>query len=521
MKFNSCLFGASGLLVISACTAVQSRQEMPDIVFILADDLGYGDISFLNPESKIRTASIDRIAQSGVAFTDAHSGSAVSTPTRYGILTGRYSWRSELKSGVLNGYSGALITPERKTLPQMLRESGYNTACIGKWHLGWHWNNIEKGNDSVDYSLPITDGPNARGFDYFFGFSGSLDMPPYIYVENDQPTSLPGRITTGNNITYGNPGYDGSFWREGPTGSDFSHIECTPEFFRRAGNYITEMTGHKKPYFLYLALPSPHTPILPTDDFKGKSGINPYADFIIMIDEEIGKLIEIIEKTGESRNTIIVFTSDNGTSPWADIKSLDSKGHSTSYIYRGYKADLYEGGHRVPCFMQWPAKIKKPHIVEQTICLNDFMRTFAAITGFKLAENEAEDSYNLLPALLNPGYRKTIREATVHQSINGNLAIRKGDWKLLMTPGSGGWSFPRPGKEEEGLPLVQLFNLKQDPSEQVNLHAEHPEIVTELTELLNKYIEEGRSTPGITQKNEGEFPDRLKSISAINPNIGF
>ena len=242
----------------------------------------------------------------------------------------------------------------------------------------------------------------------------------------------------------------------------------------------------------------------------GKSGINPYADFIIMIDEEIGKLIEIIEKNGESRNTIIVFTSDNGTSPWADIKSLDSKGHSTSYIYRGYKADLYEGGHRVPCFMQWPAKIKKPHIVEQTICLNDFMRTFAAITGFKLAENEAEDSYNLLPALLKPGYRKTIREATVHQSINGNLAIRKGDWKLLMTPGSGGWSFPRPGKEEEGLPLVQLFNLKQDPSEEVNLHAEHPEIVIELTELLKKYIEEGRSTSGITQKNEGEFPDRLK-----------
>lgn len=510
MKFNSYLFGAAGLMVIHACTGVRSKQEMPNIVFILADDLGYGDISFLNPESKIRTSNIDRIAQSGVAFTDAHSGSAVSTPTRYGILTGRYSWRSELKSGVLNGYSGDLITPERKTLPQMLRERGYNTACTGKWHLGWHWNNIEKGNDSVDYSLPISEGPVERGFDYFFGFSGSLDMPPYIYVENDRPTSLPDRITNGNNITHGNPGYDGSFWREGPTGSDFFHIECTPELFRKAGKYIEDMTGQEKPYFLYLALPSPHTPILPTDDFKGKSGINPYADFIMMIDEEIGKLLAVIERTGESNNTIIVFTSDNGTSPWADIKTLESKGHKTSYIYRGYKADLYEGGHRVPCFMQWPAKIKKPHVVEQTICLTDFMATFAAITEYKPAENEAEDSYNLLPALLNPGYRKTIREATVHQSINGNLAIRKGDWKLLMSPGSGGWSFPRPGKEEEGLPPVQLYNLKEDPSEKVNRQAEHPEIVKELTDLLKIYIEEGRSTQGTPQKNEGEFPDQLK-----------
>ena len=486
MRFNFYLLGASGLIIIPACTGLQLKQEMPNIVFILADDLGYGDISFLNPDSGIRTPNIDRIAQSGVAFTDAHSGSAVSTPTRYGILTGRYSWRSELKSGVLDGYSGALISPERKTLPQMLRERGYNTACIGKWHLGWHWNNIEKGNDSVDYSKSITEGPTERGFDYFFGFSGSLDMPPYIYVENDRPTSLPARITTGNNITNGNPGYDGSFWREGPTGSDFFHIECTPEFFRRAGKFIEEMAGNEKPYFLYLALPSPHTPILPTDQFKGKSEINPYADFIMMIDDEIGKMLDLIGKTGESSNTIVVFSSDNGTSPWADIETLESKGHRTSYIYRGHKADLFEGGHRVPCFMQWPAKIRKPHVVEQTICLNDFMATFGAITGYEPSENEAEDSYNLLPAILKPGYRKTIREATVHQSINGNLAIRKGDWKLLMTPGSGGWSFPRPGKEEAGLPPVQLYNLKEDPSEQINLYAEHPEIVKELTDLLKE-----------------------------------
>lgn len=508
MKSELYIAGLGCILLLPACG--QKNYEKPNIVFILADDLGYGDVSCLNPDSKIPTPNINRIARTGVTFTDAHSSSAVSTPTRYGLLTGRYSWRSEMKSGVLNGYSEALIPESRKTMAQMLREVGYNTACIGKWHLGWKWNNIEKGNDSVDFSKPITDGPTERGFDYFFGISASLDMPPYVYVENDMPTSIPDRITTGNNISYGSPGYDGSMWREGPTGSDFFHIECTPEFFRRAGKYIEEKAREKKPYFLYLALPSPHTPILPTDEFKSKSGINPYADFVMMVDAEVGKLLDIIEGTGESENTIIVFTSDNGTALWADIKTLESKGHMTSYIFRGYKADLYEGGHRIPCFLSWPARIRKPHVVRQTICLNDFYATFAAVTGYKIADNEAEDSYNLLPALLKPGYRKIIREATVHQSVNGNLAIRKGDWKLLMTPGSGGWSFPRPGKEEKGLPPVQLFNMKNDPSEQKNLQAEYPEIVKELTELLKKYIEDGRSTPGIPQKNEGEFPAKLR-----------
>ena len=202
------------MLLLPACSAKEYPNVNPNILFILADDLGYGDISFLNPGSKIQTPNIDRIAKSGVAFTDAHSGSAVSTPTRYGILTGRYSWRSELKSGVLDGYSRALIPPGRKTLPHILREKGYTTACIGKWHLGWDWNDFEKGNDSIDFSKPVSNGPISRGFGYFFGFSGSLDMPPYVYVENDQPTSLPDRITIGNNITYANPGYDGSFWRE-------------------------------------------------------------------------------------------------------------------------------------------------------------------------------------------------------------------------------------------------------------------------------------------------------------------
>jgi len=510
MKFNSYLLGISGLIILPSCSGVQSKHKMPDIVFILADDLGYGDISFLNPGSNIRTPNIDRIAQSGVAFTDAHSGSAVSTPTRYGILTGRYSWRSELKSGVLDGYSRALIPGDRKTLPMMLRGKGYTTACLGKWHLGWDWYDFDKGIDSIDFSKPVSSGPISLGFDYFFGFSGSLDMPPYVYVENDQPTSLPDRITTGNNITYGYPGYDGSFWREGPTGSDFNHIDCTPEFFVRAANYIIEKQNSKTPYFLYLAIPSPHTPILPTPEFSGKSGLNQYADFVMMIDSEVGKLLDLLERGGESRNTIVVFASDNGVSPWADIKTLESHGHNPSYIFRGYKADLYEGGHRIPCVMQWPAAINRPHKIEQTICLNDFMATFAAITGYQLSDNEAEDSYNLLPAILKPGYNKIIREATVHHSINGSFAIRKGDWKLLLAPGSGGWRYPRPGREEDSLPPVQLYNIKEDPSEKINLQSEFPEKVNELKELLLKCIKSGRSTPGKSQKNDGELPDPFR-----------
>lgn len=510
MKLNLLLLGAGGFIIIPSCTGVRDLPEKPNIVFILADDLGYGDISSLNPESKIRTPNIDRIARSGVTFTDAHSSSAVSTPTRYGLLTGRYNWRSELKSGVLNGYSRALIHPGRKTLPAMLKEKGYTTACIGKWHLGWDWYNIEKGKDSIDFSKPISNGPLSRGFDYFFGISASLDMPPYVYVENNLPTSVPDRVTKGNNIQYGNPGYDGSYWREGPTGSNFYHIDCTPEFFRRAEKYISEHLGSEKPFFLYLALPSPHTPILPSDEFKGKSGLNLYGDFVLMIDDAVGRILNILKKNKDGRNTIVVFTSDNGTSPWADIQTLESKGHKTSYIFRGYKADLYEGGHRIPCLMQWPGVIKKPHKVEQTVCLNDFMATFAAITNYQIKDNEAEDSYNLLPAVLNNGYKKVIREATVHHSINGSFAIRKGDWKLLLAPGSGGWSFPRPGKEDKGLPPVQLYNIKEDPCEKVNLQDKYPEVVNELRNLLLKYIREGRSTPGTSQKNDGELPGLLK-----------
>ncbi len=489
-------------LLLASGATVRSQEAKPNIVFILADDLGYGDVSCLNENGKIPTPNIDRIAKSGVKFTDAHSSSAVCTPTRYGILTGRYNWRSTLKQGVLNGFSKPLIPSDRTTMASMLKDRGYQTGAIGKWHLGLNWVNINQIADSVDYTKPIGNGPTTLGFDYFFGISASLDMPPYVYIENDRATSIPDHITKGNNINVGSPGSNGSYWRQGPTGSDFDHQDCLPSMVSHAIKFIEEKSLSEKPYFLYLALPAPHTPILPSKEFRGKSGLNSYADFVLMVDSKVGKVLDAIERSGKNKNTIVVFASDNGCSPWADFPALIEKGHNPSYIFRGTKADLFDGGHRIPCLVQWPAKIKVPHTVSQTICLNDFMRTFAEITGYQIQDNEAEDSYNILPASLNPEYKKIIREAIVSHSINGSFTIRQGEWKLLLAAGSGGWSSPKPGKEEEGLPPVQLYNLKNDPSEKVNLQAKNPEMVQKLSALLKKYIDDGRSTPGKPQKND-------------------
>lgn len=485
------LFGVA----LACMPAISKEVKKPNIIFILADDLGYGDVSALNENSKIKTANIDRLVSQGVSFTDAHSSSAVCTPTRYGILTGRYNWRSNLKAGVLMGYSKPLIPKERRTMASFLKEEDYQTACIGKWHLGWTWNNIEKGKDSINYAMPIKDGPTTLGFDYFYGISGSLDMDPYVYVENDKPTALPNRITQNSGM---------KVWRKGPTASDFVHEQTLPNIISRAENYITEKSKSKSPFFLYLPLTAPHTPILPSAEFQGKSGLNAYGDFVLMVDAMLGKVLSAVEKAGISENTIVVFTSDNGCSPSANFGELKAKGHNPSYIFRGHKADLFDGGHRIPCVVRWPARIKT-HQVDQTVCLNDFMATFANVTGYKLKDNEGEDSYNLMPLLLNPNPQPAIREATVHHSIDGAFTIRKGEWKLLFSAGSGGWSSPKSNEPNyKSLPPVQLYNLKSDPGEAKNLYAEFPAVVAELTALMKKYIQDGRSTPGAPQKNDGK-----------------
>lgn len=493
------LFGGSLLFTLSMASCDGGKQKQPNIIFILADDMGYGDVSYLDSRSKIKTENLDRMAREGVVFTDAHSSSSVSTPTRYGILTGRYNWRSTMKQGVLGGYSKALIAPDRETMASMLRKQGYTTAGIGKWHLGWDWNNIEAGADRVDFSKPVANGPTTRGFDYYYGFCGSLDMPPYVYIENDMPTCLPDRITEDKGKY--------SWWRKGPTGADFVHEEVLPNLIDRACNYVKEKASSHQPYFLYLPLPAPHTPILPVKEFQGKSGLGDYADFVLMVDAMVGRVLQAVKESGEDDNTIVVFTTDNGCSPAAGIDELIAQGHSPNSIYRGHKADLFDGGHRIPCILRWPGGAK-PHRVEQTVCLTDFYATFAALNGYTLQDSEGEDSYNLMPAITSPAEISPIREATVHHSIAGQFTIRRGEWKLLLSPSSGGWSAPKPNDSTAlaSLPPVQLYNMKTDPSEQKNVEAQYPEKVAELSSLLVKYVEEGRSTPGSPQKNNGKYP---------------
>lgn len=498
----------SALLLAGICPAY-ADSDAPNIVLILADDMGYGDISYYNPMSRIKTECLDGMAREGAVYLDAHSSSSVSTPTRYGLLTGRYNWRSRLKRSVLNGYSKALIPQGRETMASMLKKQGYHTAAIGKWHLGWNWNNIDAGNENIDYSKPITKGPTTLGFDYFYGFCGSLDMAPYVYVENDRPTAIPDK-TTVNKGKY-------SWWREGPTAPDFRHEEVLPHIIDKGCTYILEKAKSSKPYFLYLPLPAPHTPILPAKEFQGKSGIGEYGDYVLMVDAMVGRVLKAVKESGEDDNTIIVFVTDNGCSPAAGIPEMKELGHYPNYIYRGHKADLFDGGHRIPCLIRWKGKVKH-HTVGQTVCLTDLYSTFASINHYQLNDNEGEDSYDILPTLLSVDEVPTIREATVHHSIQGEFTIRQGKWKLLLSASSGGWSEPKPNNKEalKGLPPMQLYDMYGDPEEVHNLVNEYPEKVRELKSLLIKYIDEGRSTPGKKQKNdvvEGwEQLERLRNL---------
>lgn len=484
-----------------------SNNQAPNIIYILADDLGYGDVKCFNSEGKIPTPNLDEMATNGIMFTDAHTSSAVCSPTRYGILTGRYNWRSTLKKSVLSGYSKSLIKPDRTTIADLLKTQGYNTAYIGKWHLGWDWK-IQNGDDTisskklykivdVDFSQPIKNGPSTHGFDYSFGFCGSLDMAPYVYVENDMPTMVPTKTTVTR--------HKKKFWREGLTSDDFVHATVLQDLTDKAIQYIDQNANGASPFFLYFPLPAPHTPILPTPEFLGKSNTNEYGDFVMQVDDVVRQIRETLVKQGISENTLLVFTSDNGCSPKADFEELANVDHDPSYVFRGAKADIYEGGHRVPFIIEWPAKGLKNVSSDKMICTTDFFATCAEIANYEIKDTEAEDSYSMLP-LINGENDSAIREYIIHHSIDGNFATRKGDWKLIFSEGSGGWSYPSPRNiksENLVLPSMQLYNLKDDIEETTNLIAKNPEKAAELKAALKKIILDGRSTPGAIQENEG------------------
>jgi arylsulfatase A len=482
--------------------AVEPSAPKPNIVYILADDLGYGDVQCYNPQrGKIPTPNLDRLAADGMRFTDAHTGSSVCTPTRYSVLTGRYAWRTHLQSGVLGGFSPPLIASGRMTVASLLKQHGYQTAVIGKWHLGLNWQNKkdsnsddsnpqpkDKGSD-VDWTKPILNSPTTLGFDYFYGIAASLDMPPFVFIENDRVTAFP---TT-----------EKKWGRSGPAAENFEAEAVMPELTRKAADWIEQRAATQKPFFLYLAYSAPHTPILPTKEWRGKSGLTPYADFMMQTDAAVGELLAILQRTGLATNTLVIFTSDNGCSPAAGMGALQTKGHHPSGPWRGAKADIWEGGHRVPFIARWPSRVKAGTTSDETICLSDLLATSAALVGAKLPDNAGEDSVSFLPALLGEKHSRPLREATVHHSIDGRFAIRQGSWKLALCPGSGGWSAPRDNEATtKQFPGVQLYDLTADPGETNNVQAAHPDLVTRLTGLLEKFVADGRSTPGAKQSND-------------------
>src|SRR5262245_4631878 len=449
----------------------------PNIVLILADDLGHGHVSHLNPKSKIKTPHIDKLAAEGITLTDAHSGSAVCSPTRYGILTGRYAWRTRLVRGVLGPYDPPLIEADRLTLPALLRQKGYHTACIGKWHLGWDWPRPRKDADP-DFTKPIPGGPTSRGFDYYFG-TDVPNYPPYCFLENDRTVGQPTAMKTERNL-------DG---RPGPMLPGWKFDAILPALADKATGYLADRAKDGKRFFLYLPLTSPHEPIAPSADFRGKSGLNPLGDFMIETDAVVGRIVEALENNRLARNTLVVFTGDNGSSMYTGGAELKKLGHEPSATWRGAKASIYEGGHRVPLVARWPGVIPAGARSAETVCLTDLMATFVRAAGADLPGDAAPDSFDILPALRGDKLTAPIREATVHQSAQGQLAIRQGRWKLILAPEG---KSPATGTEPK---TAELYDLTADPGETKNVHDANAVVVTRLSELLAGYRTNGRSRP--------------------------
>ena len=483
------------------CHAAEKARR-PNFIYILADDLGYGDVRCLNPEGKIATPHMDRLAAEGMRFTDAHSSSAVCTPTRYGIMTGRYNWRSRLKSGVQGGMSPDLIEEGRPTVASFLKKEGYHTACFGKWHLGFDWqrhpdtpgftDKIEKGPEgwNVDFTKPFGGGPLRVGFEHYFGIAASLDMVPYTFLQDNRVTELPSTeksfaMTAGSNKR--------GHTRNGPAAVSFEAVNVLPEITRHAVDYIHQHAAEAKagkPFFIYLPLNAPHTPIAPSPEWQGKSGISPYADFVMQTDATLGAVLDALDKAGLREDTLLVMTSDNGCSNQADLPELAKFGHNPNHIFRGHKADIFDGGHHIPFIARWPGHVAPNSTYKELACLNDWFATVADVLKMPLPKNAAEDSVSLLPAL--KGEKTPVRKHLIHHSVNGSFALRQGQWKLILTPDSGGWSAPTPGSPAaKTLPAVQLYDLNTDIGEEHNLEAQRPELVAQLTRVLLGEIANG------------------------------
>lgn len=467
--------------------SVAAAAVRPNVVYILADDLGYGDVSCFDANSKIRTPNIDALAKEGMRFTDAHSGSAVCTPTRYGIMTGRYAWRTRLKKGVLNGFSEPLIEPGRETVAQFMAGQGYATACAGKWHLGLGWERVAGAEGvlngkTVDFSKAVTSGPHTLGFGYSFILPASLDMPPYVYVENGKATELPTRRVADSPRP--------AMYRAGVAGTTFDFGTTLLEITRHAVAWVDGRAKDGKPFFLYVPLTAPHTPHVPRAEFQGKSGAGNYGDFVMETDWSVGEIVGALARNRLAENTLVIVTSDNGAH--SEPLHLEQQyGHRANSIFRGQKSDAWDGGHHIPFVARWPGHVKAGTTCERTVSLVDLYATCAEILGAKVSKDAAEDSFSMLP-LLEGKADAPVRPAVVMHSIDGYFAVKEGPWKLVLCKGSGGWTLPE-NRGAAGARAVQLYNTKEDPSEKVDLAEKRPEVVKKLEGVLEEFRRAGRS----------------------------
>ncbi len=478
MKRIHILHLAALILAGITFTACSTSDELPNIVVILVDDMGYGDPGCFNPESKIPTPTINQLASDGMRFTDAHAAGALCHPSRYGLMTGQYPFRTDVSVW----RKEPTIKKGQLTMASMLKSCGYHTAMVGKWHLGFKENG---------YDNPLPGGPVDRGFDSFFGIRASTDIPPYFYIRDDQAVAPPTEHIEAESSEGWSP-IQGSFWREGGVAPGLELKDVLPRFTKEAIEVIKDHAGNdalkEKPLMLYLAYPAPHTPWLPSPEFEGESGAGMYGDFLMMVDAQIGMVLDALNETGMSENTLLVFSSDNGP-VWYDV---DTKrfGHDSSGGLRGMKADAWEAGHRMPFIVRWPGRVKEGSVSDQTICFTDLLATFAEITNTDLPENAGPDSYSFLSVLRGEHSNdKAIRPPVVMQSGNGTMLIRSGDWKLINQLGSGGFSKPDHIEPGPGDPAGQLYNLALDRGETNNVYLKHSEIVARLTSEMKQIVE--------------------------------
>lgn len=522
MKLSVTIVAVALVLLVALAARADSAGVRPNILVILADDLGYGDVQCNNTErGKIATPHIDRLASQGMRFTDGHSSSGVCSPSRYTLLTGRYHWRTHLQSGIVGVFGEPLIGSDRMTIGTLAKQYGYRTACIGKWHLGWDWpitqeqrsllspskqpaDEMRQTGKKVNsntaatqqqvaawrdvFSKPIGHGPTTRGFDLYFG-TDVPNWPPFCFIENDRTLGIPSEFLPGHLI--GN----NQASKQGPALDHWKLESILPALGDRTTAFIKATVEKGQPFLIYLPLTSPHTPLAVNDEWKGKSGLNPFADFVMETDAVVGRVLDALEQCDVADKTLVIFTSDNGCAPYIGAQQLEKLGHYPSGPLRGYKSDAWEGGHRVPFIVRWPPVVKPGSVCSQLVHQADFLRTFADLFGARLPDDAGEDSVSLLPLL--KGNDKPVREHAISTSVRGVPAVRSGAWKYIPAPDAGGWS--KGGNPSQ---KVQLYDLANDLGETKNLAAAMPRKVEDLQALLEKLISDGRSTPGKLQNND-------------------